>query len=316
MKTKALNSFVINFQGDTLQDLLRHIAFDYATYGFFPIHAAWALDLQVKSFRRIHPEFVRLGEADTSGYSPFVAISKDWTFDNTALIERALIDEINVWNADSEALTAQVELAGGISQYQGQVFTYWGAEQGYPLCPYHSVLSAMKTEDGIQKHYMRQTQKGTVAKQAFIYKDKFENKKEEDAVYNMLQTLQGPEGGDIALIHGVGEDGLSIQQLKHDYADGFFSQTSNDTRKAIMQAFGQPASLHSEFREGALGGTGEVEMGYKYYNAKTQKLRAMVSRQLEKIFAHFSTPLEGLEIKPLEFEGIDSPINIDPNANA
>ena len=296
----------INFHGQRVWQLLNQVCIDYATHNYFAIHVNYNLALEPVSYTRINPEFVRLGLPDSYGFSSLVALSQDWLSDNMAKIEQARIDHVNIFNPEPEVVARQIEAAGGIHKYKGQVYVYWGNDQQYPLAPHHSVLKAMRTEAGIIEHKLSQVNNGFTANHVFVFPEPFESKTEQNEVKAELQGMIGPTGDRVGIVAGVGESGFRVEALQQTAQDHQFEATDEGNRNRIIRAYQQPSILHNEFRKGALGGTTEIENAFILYNETTRKSRNIIGRCFSELFEAFGQDLNpggNYDIIPLKFEG-------------
>jgi len=307
----------INFRGTQVWQLLNQVCLDYATHAYFAVHVNYNLNLEPVSYTRINPEFVRLGLPDSRGYCPKVAISKDWTADNAVLVDRAVIEHVDVWNPEPQVVARQIEKAGGINMYKGQVYVFWGNEQQYPIAPHHTVLKAMETEQGIIEYKYSQVNDGFVANHAFVFTEPFQDEAEAKHIKARIQAMIGPAGDKVAVLDGVGENGLQIMELKQTANDAQFDQTDESIRNKIIRAYTQPGILHNEYRAGALGGTSEIENAFILYNQTTKKHRNIIERCFEELFTWYFRDLNpggNYDIKELSFQGNENR-NTDTQGN-
>ena len=100
-------------------------------------------------------ENCRLVESDDSGYVGKIAIHPDWSGQKTRggkviKVAKENIDYIDVFNPDKRVVAAQIEAAGGIEYYKGQVL--WVSLSGkdiYPTGKGDCVVTEMSTDEGL-----------------------------------------------------------------------------------------------------------------------------------------------------------------------
>lgn len=126
-----------------------------------------------------------------------------------------------------------------------------------------------------------------------------------------LRQASGPDGDDILVVDGVGEDGLRVEPLQTNSNDGEFTQAEESVRMKIYRAWSQPAILHDESgRQNSLGDGRMLQQAHTYYSDKTKDYRKLFSESFREIFGWFAwdiNPEENYAIKPLSFnEGMNA----------
>lgn len=315
---------IVNHKDQSASALLRLAAKDFANHNFFGIHVNYNLKYEVTSIQRIDPQYLRLGLPDSNEFSPKIAIHPNWILDNLTLIDRRLDtqpDLIDVFNSNPDVVQAQIEEAGGINNWNGQIFVYWGDEQTYPLARYDALLMDLITDVKISENKLRRLEKGFLVKQAFVFKGVL-SETQRKAIKAQLLAAQGTDGDDILLIDGVGDDGLDMVPFNHTFSDADNQYTEESVRKSILRGFNQPAILHSEERQGAMGGdSGQLlENAYGFYNQYTLDDRRIIQESFEKIFSVFKydvNPQKNFQIIPIDFKtSAEADENNDANNNS
>ena len=294
----------INFRKQKVWQLLNQLSKDFANHGYFSLHLNYNLNYEIVSMTRINPEFVRLGTPDSYGFSPKVGVWPHWYEINREFPSKQDPDYINVFNPDPYAIQAQIEVAGGVGKYRGQVYTFWGDAQEYPEAIYDSVLNDLIVDSKFSEKNLGDLQNGFSAGQVFVFPEKLEDEDRNKKLAH-LQQVQGTNGRRIFLIDGVGVDGLKIEQVAHNFSDTQFQFTEVSTRGRIMRAWGQIPILHGEDRGNTLSSDGKaLENAYRFYNQFTQNDRAAVENAFKTLIPHFWNPInpsEDYSIKPLHF---------------
>ena len=100
-------------------------------------------------------ENCRLYEEDENGYVSKIAIHPDWSGKKTRSgkplrVDKAHIDFIDVFNPRKDVVLAQIEAAGGIEYYKGQILWVSGAGRNiYPRSRADRVVTEMSTDEGL-----------------------------------------------------------------------------------------------------------------------------------------------------------------------
>ena len=142
---------IINDRGLTCDQLLNLISKDMADYGGFSLHVNYNVLGQITDVTHIPFEHCRLGLDDDSGKVSKIAVHKDWTkLRRRTVVSKQTIDFIDVYNPIPAVVQAQIDAAGGIDKYKGQIL-YFSAdgEMVYPKPIYDSAITDISTEAGI-----------------------------------------------------------------------------------------------------------------------------------------------------------------------
>jgi hypothetical protein len=113
-----------------LIDLADDIARDIVDNRGVFIHVNYDANYDISDFNVLPFNQCRVGEKDSKEYNGKILIYKDWA----AKIDKSIVQILNVFNPDKEKIAYQVEKAGGIEKYKGQVFYYnMDNQYYYPL---------------------------------------------------------------------------------------------------------------------------------------------------------------------------------------
>ena len=299
---------IVNKSGQTLDELLRQIALDFAKFSTFAVHVNYNLAGQAVEFTRIDPRYCRLGHPDSDGYSNKIAIYNDWARDNYKVLRQKYIDYIDVFNPDPEIVQEQISIAGNIWDYKGQVLYYTGLSQEYPKVRFDSVLPHCEAEGLIGEHDKRSLKRGFLAKQILFIPQALEEEDQARLVQELAE-FQGAEGRDLMVMHGVNmnDDGTMPQlvPVNHSFTWEDFVEREQRLRKAIMRVFNQPSILHSEFKDTGLSSADQIQMAFDFYNLMTADDRRTLEQVFARLFAAFHkdvNPSGNYSILPLVWE--------------
>ena len=156
-----LAALAMNQQGDTADDLLRNVSGDLARFGGFALHVNYNVLGQVSSVSHVPFENCRLEETDDNGNVAHVLLHPDWEQKKTRNGKRLMVNEktierINTFNPDPDIVLEQIENAGGIDSYKGQIL--WQSLDGqfiYPTASYDSAITEISTDEGLGNVKMR-----------------------------------------------------------------------------------------------------------------------------------------------------------------
>ena len=311
---ETLNRIKIGYGGLTAKKLLSLIAHDLSTYEYYGFHTNFNLKGEVTQILRLNPEHLRKGLTDSFGVNATVAIFNDWLQDRMDTPDRmnvSMIDHIPVFDGDIETVFMQMQKAGGIHSYKGQVYVNWGEDEIYPKVIYDAVLLDMLSEGRLRSYNYDRVDKGFTAQHIFFLGPEMEAADLKRLKKDAKTALRE----DIAFMPGLSKDQVYAHDLSPNNFAETFTKTEESSRHSIIRSFLQPFALHSEDRGGSLGNSGtELVSAYQQYNSITQADREKISEDLSMIFAnYFKEDLRGRDwsIKPLEFE-----LNVNQSSNS
>ena len=151
----AFSEMVVNRAGETADTILHLLAQDVAKYAGLAVHVNYNALGEIIELQHVPFENCRLEEEDENGYVARILVHPDWRGKKsrngqTIKVDDKSIDRIDVFNPKKEVVLSQVEKAGGIEHYKGQIL--WVSMAGkntYPLALYDSVISEMSTDEGL-----------------------------------------------------------------------------------------------------------------------------------------------------------------------
>jgi hypothetical protein len=163
----------VNRKGLTVDKLLRATSRDYSRLKGFAIHVNYNALFQVNEVSYIPFDHCRLGLPDDKGYIAKIALYDDWDCKRVKKVEKDKVDFIDIWNPTPEIILSQIEAAGGINNYKGQIFWYSFELDSYPLASVDPVIEDCITDNGIKNYRKTNIEKGFFASHVFQYPYEF-----------------------------------------------------------------------------------------------------------------------------------------------
>lgn len=294
---ETLEQVVVNRDGETLYDILDYVADDLARFKGFAIHCNFNLLGEIVSVRRLKFKQCRLGEPDGRGYVNKIAISRRWNEIYNLTNEKAQdVDYIYKFNPNPKVLQAQIEEAGGITAYKGQVFYYTPETDVYPKSPLDSVLEDIETDAHIKAFKNNSVKNNFLAFYIFKYYGSFEgpNDPKKRALLEELALFQGPNSKKVMLAElgdNVDPDLAKASLLEkvdlQDF-DRLYEYTENSVKRNIIDNRKIPQALFSKFEGNNLGISSQIfSDACKQYNRVTFRERKTVKQAFEKIAKYF-----------------------------
>lgn len=320
---------IINRNGDTPDDLLIQLSTDAGAYRGIALHVNYNAFCDPVEINVIPFDHCRIGEADSDGYISKIAVHPDWTGQTKRggkilRVSEENIDYIDVYNPDKKVIAAQIEKAGSVENYKGQIL--WVSEAGwgsYPKPVYDSVVSQMSTEEGLGNISTRNARNNFQPGLALITRkaqdvvtddESGEGRHVEDTtIADSLSALQGDinTGKIIHLEIEYDEEKPEILNLQGNNYDKDYEVTTRTASQKIYAAFNQ--EIWYRILNGSIGFSSEIlRDAYEYYSTVTSKERRMIERAFEKIFKHWPqvvNPSKDFSVQPLKFISSDGTSN-------
>lgn len=305
-REELFSEYVVNRRGDTADDIHALVCKDVADYDGMALHVNYNVQGDIVELHHVPFENCRLLEEDANGYMAKIAIHPDWTGKKTRkgkaiLVKKENIDYIDVFNPRKEVVLAQIEAAGGIEYYKGQVLWISGAGRNvYPVSRADRVITEMSTDEGLANVKYRNVRCNFLPSGMVITKKgssvQFDDegnqvkpgKDEDEGFSDTIKQLQGDvnAGKLLEVTLNSDEDAPQFVRMNSNNYDKEFSVTDASVVERIYSAFGQEPWYC--IRVGKVGFSGDIlEDAFEYYNSIVNKQQRMIERAFQKIFEHW-----------------------------
>lgn len=318
------SEYVVNRKGDTADDIHALVCRDMADYGGLALHVNYNVLGEIVELQHIPFENCRLVEEDDNGYVSKIAIHPDWSGQKTRKgekikVSKENIDYINVFNPIKAVVLAQIEAAGGIEYYKGQVlWVSMAGKQTYPIGKGDRVATEMSTDEGLSNVKYRNvrnnflpagmviTRKGS----SISYDEegneiKDETQSEDTGFSDAILTLQGDVNSNKILeveIESEEEEPKFVPITTQNY-DKEFIVTDASVVERIYSAYGQEPWYC--IRIGKVGFSGDIlEDAFEYYNSIVSKQQRLIERTFDRIFKYWyeiANPSNDYSVEPLKY---------------
>lgn len=336
-KDVAFSETLINRQGETADDLLLHLATDLASFGGFSVHVNYNLLGEIAEINHVPFENCRLGEEDDFGYIGKIAVFPDWSGKkrrNSRILRpnSSNIDFLDIFNPDKETVFTQIEAAGGIENYKGQIL--WVSAAGrlqYPKSLYDCIVTQMSTEEGLGNISYRNTRNNFLPSGYFVTKKGQDTPQEngdddncdaryahnygteDDSIKKALEQIQGDVKAGVILNVEIehDEEMPKFEPFEGRNYDKDFTVTSDTACEKIYAAFGQEA--WHRIRKGSLGFSADILRDtYENYSTTTGPERRMIERAFDKLFRYWYEPVttKDFTVQPLKYISSETSDNI------
>lgn len=292
------SKLVANHRGETADDVLHNVAADLARFGGFAVHVNYNVLGEITTMAHVPYENCRLEEPDDAGHVAHIIVHPDWTGKATRMgkvlrVSEENIDRICVFDPRPEVVLSQMELAGGISQYKGQILWYsMSGSSTYPTPIYDAVVTEISTDEGLGNVKYRNVRNNFLVSCMLVTKkgipriDTETGEEEEREMISAedLKVFQGDENtGKILLVEVENdEDKPEIMAFPTKNYDKDFSTTDASTIERIYAQFHQ--ELFYAIRMGKLGFSGDVMRdAYEYYAGEVTTEQRAIQRAFARI---------------------------------
>lgn len=318
----AFSEYVVNRKGDTADDIHALVCRDVADFNGLALHVNYNIYGQIVELHHIPFENCRLLEEDDNGYVAKIAVHPDWTGKKTRngkaiLVKKGNIDYIDVFNPRKEVVLAQIEAAGGIEYYKGQVlWVSMAGKQIYPTGKSDRVITEMSTDEGLSNVKYRNV-RNNFFPGSIVFTKKGSNINF-DAEGNEVNDVDDDEGFTDALIQLQGdtncgkimevtlesdEEKPEVVPLHSANYDKEFTVTDASVVERIYSAYGQEPWYC--IRIGKVGFSGDIlEDAFEYYNSIVSKQQRLIERTFDRIFSYWyevANPTNDFSVQPLKY---------------
>lgn len=326
LRNLAFSEYECNRRGDTVDDLFRLIAQDMALYHGFALHVNYNMMCEIVEVNHIPFQDCRLEEESADGKVVYINVHPDWSGHktrkgNVIRVNQKNVKKIHVFNPRKNVVLAQIQKAGGIENYRGQIL--WFSMDGqweYPVTIYDKVTTDLSIDEGLGNVKYRNVRNNFLVAGMLIHKkgnslgiDENGNEIEDDdtdTISDSLETFQGDENAcsimDVTIQQD--EDKPEFERFEASNFDKKFDTTEKSTCMRIFSAFGQEPWYR--ILNGSLGFESDVLIqAYEYYNSYVSRERRAISRVLKKIFTHWfenANPSDDYDIEPLQYVSVEN----------
>lgn len=320
-ENEVFSGMDVNFFGDTADDLLQMLAYDVANYNGLAIHVNYNILGKIVSMQHVPFENCRLGELDEFGGISKIAVFPDWEGVKTYAGKKMRptpenVDYIDIFNPEPEFVKAQIELAGGIDKYNGQIL--WVSAAGrhvYPAAKYDTVVSYLSCEDALGNISNRNLKYGLFSAGMLLVRKGSDTPEAGDSFSDIEEAVKRLQGDqkcqNIAVAeYEQEEDKPEFVSFRGENYDKEFTVTSQNATERIYAAFSQESFYR--IRQGSVGFNSEmIADAFELYSTTTSTQRRMIERALDKIVVNWHIPISenNTAISPLKYESINKDKN-------
>lgn len=303
LASQALAETVCDTRGNTVDDVHHLCADDVAYQDGLALHVNYNILGQIVSMAHVPFENCRLEEEDDDGIISHIVVHPDWRGKKTrggkaVKVTIETIEVFPVFNPLPDVVQLQIQAAGGIEFYKGQILYISRAGRNvYPLPLVDVVLTDMSTDEGLSNVNNRNVRNNFLTAGMLITKrgqgsstvdgDK-DGVSSDDGFTEEFEKLQG-DTNSLKIMQveiETDEDKPEFVPFKTNNYDKEFTATTKAVTDNIYAALNQ--ETFGRLRSGNIGFTGDLANDVKReYCEQVAKQQRMLSRAYQAIFSHW-----------------------------
>lgn len=320
--SQQLADAVVNRAGDTLDDIHHLVSEDVAYIDCIALHVNYDVEGRIVSLAHIPVENCRLCEPDEQGVVRQIAIHRDWRgrttlAGKTVRVNAETIELLPVFDPRPEIVLQEIEDAGGIFNYPGQVlYLSRSGRNSYPLPVADVVVTDMSTDEGLANVNYRNVRNNFLPAGALITRRGIGDNESNDSTLQELANFQGDvnTGKLMCFTVETDEDKPEFMPFEAKNYDAAFVNTAKDTMESIYAAFNQES--FARLRDGSIGFSSDIVTEVKVeYAQQVTKFQRLITRAYKSILERWvpgRLPYSGvadIQIEPLYKSTQDVPAN-------
>lgn len=280
----------VNARGLTMDKVLRKNSRDYSRLKCFCVHVMYNGLGQKVSITPVWAREFRLGLPDEkTGAVTKILHHPEW--DARAYgrnFKKDLITYYDVYNPNPEIVLQQIYNAGGIQNYNGQIFYYSENEFSYALSSIDPVLEDVICDNETKQFRLANTMNGFMASHILVT-DEFPDKDSKEKFKEGLKKFQGARNA-MKILHVekiLREQTVDLKKFDIQNGDRLFEYSEKAVKENIRIAFSTPPVLVGDLVAGKQGTAQEMRDAYLSYNAKTYDDRLVFEETYRELFTNF-----------------------------
>lgn len=313
----AFSKYIVNRLGDTVDDIHALTCSDVAEYDGLAIHVNYNIYGEIVELNHVPFENCRLKEEDDNGYVSKIAVHPDWSGQKTRSgkplkVSKDTIDLIDVFNPNKRVVLDQIDKAGGIEFYKGQILWVSGSGRDvYPRPKADRIVTELSTDEGLANVKYRNVRCNflpsaiVVTKKGTSIEGEDKNSYDDTGFSDTLRQLQGDTNASKMLEVEIttDEEKPEVIPLRTNNYDKEFTVTDSSTVERIYSSFGQEPWYC--IRIGKVGFSGDIlEDAFEYYNSIVSKQQRMIERTFARVFEFWYEPVNvsrDYSVEPLKY---------------
>jgi hypothetical protein len=283
-------------KGMTANKVLRQVTKTYSKWNTVCLHIGYNMNFRISSIKPVPFSYIRFGLADSNGRVKQLAYSTNWERDGRKECKDRQIIYYPTFNPDPNQIALEINEAGGIDKYKGQILYGTPEEFVYPNATFDPVIDHAETQFEIGQSKIGNVRQSFLATLAIVYPGEFGSLAEEHAFKDLIASKKGARraGSTIGLQDKTGTRKASdiFQVLTPANLDKLFEFTEKSCVDAIMENEAMPKELLGVRPESGMFNQDNMENAYTYFNSRTRNRRADISELFSMLFSYWEHPIQ------------------------
>lgn len=281
------NFFKLKINQDklTVDALLSKHVSDFALHRGFAFHINYNLAYEPIEWNYVPWSYLRLGSDEENPGK--VALYDDWARQKHKKIQSEEIEYIDLFNPDKDVIAQQIQAAGGIDKWKGQILWVSSNAGEYPLSMIDPVIEDVQS-DAESKTFRLRSLATNFMPSHMLVTDKAESQAKEQAFVDNLKGFQGSKKSLKILWVQKQNVNQTIDLKKFDIqdTDKMYEITTRTIKDSIIENFGIPSILLNVRVAGELGNDAKkLKDATDFYNALTDDDRKFISDAYQVAFS-------------------------------
>lgn len=285
-----------SFIPQTFNDILNGVSEQISAFKTPCLHFGYNLNYTVSSIRLVDIEYVRFGLPNAQKAVTHLRYSTNWERSYLKEVGDRKVETYKMFNPDPEVVKLEIEEAGGIENYKGQILFLTPSLYQYPKHSADPVSDHAQTQAELGVFKKSSVQNRFAAIMAILYSGDFESNEEKEKFNRLISAKTGAAaaGSNIGIWDKSGTKKVNelFMPITPTNTDKLFELTEKSCVDAIIENEGIPKILVGIQKDGAMFKQEDIEDAYTYYNARTRKIRKALSRVFSYIATTWQDPIE------------------------
>ena len=299
-EVEDINLALYGWEPYTIQDLLVDVCKSVSKHGGAFIHVTYDGNLLARSFRVLPYQNCRVSLADDTGFVRNIVYRKfGWNPNISYTYKKQNRREVYyAYNPIESVLREQVDSAGGIQDYNGQIY-YLKLDNDYPYTTglIDSVKDLVEADAQVNLYYKNRIVGGFQNTKILRHDTTLSGKELEDLEEQLRSTLGARNANSILRIADnlttTKPDGsFRIENIGDNVKADIYSYIDTQISDKIRRAFLNIPHQLIQATAGRLGSSAELKEAVSIYNSFTADHRNLIQRKLQQLFDNFVEPIE------------------------
>ena len=342
-----LNKFIVNKEHRiSLRKFLFNLVNSYAYQNGVFIHINYNLNYKITSLKVFPYKHCLVGKKDDKDWAGKILVYDNWLGEN-GKVDKKKINVIDAYNPNPKVIKAQIEKAGGIDDYKGQVFFYNPEDTVYPLAHIDNVLNDADSEHRVGVFKNVSLRKGFFGKKILItppmvdgelrkplselseseQEEKRLSESERENFRKESQSFLGADNSGDFMHMEMEFEGDDIEKafkwvdIKTNIDDKLFAHTETSVSNNVAKSLGVPSILIDNNDKSIFGNSGALLRSAKefFQEQREEDIENIENEILTPLlgnFQDFKIPVTGIKIIRLVIKSKNATNNKKRNKKA